>query len=527
LQIDHTTPQKTDQPSFLTLLAANLRIHQLWTHGSPAQPRVIVVGVSGGADSVALLHGLARLAAQDAKTRHWRLHVAHLDHSLRAGSALDAAFVEEQAAALGFPFHGSALAPGALNGGNLEQAARHARYEFLTRVALNVTPAGQVPIIVTAHHADDQAETLLLHLLRGAGLDGLGGMRWVTELNANSLAPSSGDARAVRLVRPLLNVLRVEIMAWLEAQQLEWRRDESNEDTHLIRNRLRRVIMPQLQAINPQLVSTLSRTAEVLAGDAERLRRLDREQLVALIVDPTATNLCAERVVLDAAGFGALDAASQRGLLRAALDILLPDLRDVTFERVESLRRRLAWNPATGGPHPLFRGVAWTLAAADCDSPQRLSLHRMDALPFAPISPHLGATWRPTPLQIPGQLQQGDWRLTGRVIDIQALPRDWRDATQPWRAFLDVDRAGSPLLATPASQPPGVRFAPLGMAGRHKHLGDFFTDHKVPVALRPGWPLVVERAMGEIFWVCGLQVGHAARISATTGRVLVLTWERE
>jgi tRNA(Ile)-lysidine synthase len=507
-------------------VAENRARHGLWPAGDREHPCTLVIGVSGGADSVALLHALARLA----QSANWRLYVAHLDHNLRPESAADAAFVARQARVLGLPFHGERLEPNALAGDNLEAAARRARYGFLIRVALNVTPPGQVPVILTAHHADDQAETVLLHLIRGAGLDGLGGMAWLTELTTVTFAPEDARAAAVprmKLARPLLNVTRGEIRAWLTDQEIEWREDATNQDASLVRNRLRHFVLPQLESINPQVVRALGRTADLLADEAARLQRLDRAELDALLLEPSANGTEDEaivRVVLDVSGYSQLDEATQRGVLRAALAMLLPGRRDLTFGHVEGVRAAVAEGAPGGGPHPLIHDVAWTLAGASAVAPARLSLHRLDAPPFSPGGPHLGAGWETTDIVAPGETRCGRWTLAAHFLDRSGLPEDWRSGSQPWRAFLDAARASRPALAAAGSLPPGARFAPLGMAGRRKQLGDFFTDRKIPVSLRPGWPLIIDRTTGEILWVCGLQPGERAKIDDRTRRVLALAW---
>lgn len=526
-RIDSQTNRKrTPSVDLPARVAENRERYDLWPAGDREHPTDLVIGVSGGADSMALLHALARLIP----STNWRLHIVHLDHNLRPESAVDAASVARLARILGFPFHSKRLKPNELAAGNQEAAARHARYSFLVQVALNVTPPGQVPVILTAHHADDQAETVLLHLIRGAGLDGLGGMSWVTELATVAFAPA--DARvsavpAVRLARPLLNVERSEIQAWLTGQGLEWREDATNQDTGLARNRLRHVILPELEAINPQVVRALGRTVEVLAAEAARLQRLDRVALESLLLEPLAipeTGDGLERVVLDVSSYPQLEEAAQRGVVRAALALLLPGRRDVTFDHVEAVRMAVITDAPSGGPHPFVRDVAWTLAGATADVPRRLSLHRMDALPFALDGPRLDADWETTDIVAPSEIRRGGWTLTARLLDRSELPQDWCKGSDPWRSFLDADRAGRPALVAAGSLPCGVRFAPLGMAGRHKQLGDFFTDRKTPVSLRPGWPLVVDRTTGEILWVCGLQPGEQAKIDNRTRQVLALTW---
>ena len=196
----------------LAALAAAQDQHQLFAQ----RPAAVVVGVSGGADSVCLLHALAALAAPWSLT----LHVAHVNHALRPSADRDAAFVGSLAQRLGLPFHSLTLAPGELDRqpGGREAAGRAARQRFLHATAINVTPPGQVPHVALAHHADDQAETVLLRLVQGAGLAGLGGMRPVTSFQqpgapADALVLPMGDiAPAIALAETLRSSgLRVQL----------------------------------------------------------------------------------------------------------------------------------------------------------------------------------------------------------------------------------------------------------------------------------------------------------------------------
>ena len=220
--------------------------------GSPAAGDVVLVGLSGGADSVALLDALVLLR----RRRRFAVEAAHLDHGLRAGSSEDAAFCRRLCRDLGVPLHvaqADVRARSARERGGVEQAARRERYAFLRRVQRET---GAV-LIAVAHTRDDQAETLLLHLLRGAGTTGLGGMR----------------GRAGTLVRPLLGVSRREVLAHLGERGIEWREDPSNDDLSLLRNRVRHELLPYLEArFNPALRETLARTAGLLAEEAAHLR---------------------------------------------------------------------------------------------------------------------------------------------------------------------------------------------------------------------------------------------------------------
>lgn len=498
----------------LAALAAAQEQHQLFAQ----RPAAVVVGVSGGADSVCLLHALAALAAPWSLT----LHVAHVNHALRPSADRDAAFVSCLAQRLGLPFHSLTLAPGELDRqpGGREAAGRAARQRFLHATAINVTPPGQVPHVALAHHADDQAETMLLRLVQGAGLAGLGGMRPVTSFQQPG-APA--DAPPVRVVRPLLYAPRAMLRAYLARQQAAWCEDPTNADAAIPRNRLRHVVLPELALLNPAVSAVLARTAELLAGEGERLARLDAALLAQLSLAPAD----AARVLLDLAGLRDLAAAEQRGVLRQALLHLAAPRTDtsraVDFAAVDGLVAALAAVTGATGPHPIAAGLAWSVAGG----PRlQLSLHRAAELPFPPRHPYLDAAWREQtgrqPVSLGAPIAAGMWQLTCVRLPAAELPPGWERNPDPWRACLDADAAGAPCLTTPA---PGMRCAPLGMAGRTRALGDLFTDHKTPVSLRPGWPVVVDSRSGTVLWVCGLQPMHAARITPATATALCLQWE--
>lgn len=506
--------KRQPDPLLAALLAAQQH-HQFFPQPAGAP---IVVAVSGGADSVCLLHALHTLAPA------WdlHLHVAHIDHALRAGSAGDARFVAALAATLGLPYHATILNPQALTAdrAGLEAAARQARYQFLHTIALSVTPAGQIPRVAVAHHADDQAETLLMRLLQGSGLRGLGGMRPLVALPA----PTHPSEPAVVLVRPLLGVRRAEILAYLERHHLAWRQDETNLDSRFVRNRVRHQIMPLLEELNPNLTATLARTAALLAAEAERATALDLTQVHALVTEP----ISADRIVLDLARWRALSLASRRGTLRAALETFgLPE-RAIHFDLIETLIDHISPHPLTrsptpppsSGPHPLIGEFAWSIMGTTREQPARLSLHRAQALPIAVDHPLL-----PSPDQLPvpidGNLIVGDWVLHTRVLAPAELPADWRHNQDPWRLFADAGAVGDPVLATPQ---PGQSLEPLGMAGHHKQVADLFTDRKTPPAVRAGWPLLVDRTTGRVLWVCGSQPSEQVRITSQTRQVVCFWW---
>ncbi len=302
--------------------------------GMPLQGGTLVVGLSGGADSVALVDALASLR----RRRGFRLVAAHLDHGLRPGSAEDAAFCAALCARLDVPFRtGTAdvRARAERERGGLEQAARRERYTFLRRVKDEEAAAA----IAVAHTRDDQAETLLLRLLRGAGATGLGGMR-----------PRNGD-----VVRPLLAVSRQEVLAHLRERGLAWREDPSNADPAHRRNRVRHELLPYLEArFNPGIRAALARTASLLADEAAHVRA-EAEALVARIAREEDGALALRRATLAEAPAAVARAAIRQALLRCGG---LAQVGALHVERILQLARAKAPSgrrlPLPGGREARF-----------------------------------------------------------------------------------------------------------------------------------------------------------------------------
>jgi tRNA(Ile)-lysidine synthase len=278
-------------------LAADRAARALAAAGAPARGDGLAVAVSGGADSMALLHALRTLAGP----RGWRLEVVTVDHGLRPGSPADAAFVVDHAKALGIGAHRVTIATAELEaagGAGPEGAARTARYRALAEAAV----AAGCRFVATGHTLDDQAETVLLQLLRGTGPDGLGGM-------------------AVRdgwLLRPLLGVRRAQTRACCGALDLAWREDESNQDQRLLRNAVRLRVLPLLEELRPGSTRTLARTAELARRERDWLDPVVAVALDGVRADPAAGALASEEVALRAEALAALPLALGRRVVRAA-----------------------------------------------------------------------------------------------------------------------------------------------------------------------------------------------------------------
>ncbi len=297
----------------------------------------VVVATSGGADSMALLHGVVELAEVDRLSVE--VIIAHLDHGLRGEQGRqDARWVAAQAAALrcraeiGFAdVRGRASAAG----DNLEQAARRARYEFLRAAA----EKHRAHYVLTGHTMSDQAETMLMRLLRGGGTEGLGGIRPLRRLEASS-PESSTD---VQLARPLLGwAQRTDTENYCRAQGVEFRNDAMNEDEDFARVRVRRKLIPLMETFNPRVVETLARTAGILREDADALR----EEATKLIVLACAARE-GEESWLRVAPLAEASRALRRNALRQWLRCERGDLRRLESVHIAAIERLL--NDGRGG----------------------------------------------------------------------------------------------------------------------------------------------------------------------------------
>ncbi|MYH63474.1 MAG: tRNA lysidine(34) synthetase TilS [Caldilineaceae bacterium SB0675_bin_29] len=502
----------------------------------------VVVAVSGGADSMALLHLLMRLRSD------WNLDlvVAHLDHNIRPESADDATFVGEMARYWNLPFETTRLACGALTRkGNMEANARNLRYKFLAQVATKRQVDGSPVDVAVAHTANDQAETVLMNLIRGSGVHGLAGMRAVRPLLLQD-EPVPG----VRVVRPLLDVSRSEIIEYLWEHGIAWREDPSNQDRTLVRNRVRHEILPRLKELNPEVIASLCRTASVMRGEVKRIERYTRQALDAtrrgshgeetadspMALPPTPGETfrnATSRQVFDLRAFRSLSPADQRESLRTSARALGSPLTELGFDTVERLRRSLCDENRSGGPYSWFADVMLTRTQ------DAFSLHHRDATPILPDHPHLDGIWRAThptiELSETGEIVVDRWTLRCKVLNRQHLRQDWADSLgvspwtrtaqgesrlSSWEAFIDADSVEQLSLTSPR---PGQRFEPLGLGGHGKALADYFTDCKVPRFLRAGWPILVD---GErVVWVGGHQIAHNVPITPRSRRVFHLFWE--
>lgn len=444
----------------------------------------LLVGVSGGPDSLCLLDCLCTL--------NYNLIVAHFDHHLRSGSNIDARFVEKEARMRGLPYisgEGDVTAFAEEQSLSIEEAARFLRYHFLFGEARRM----QAQAVAVAHHADDQVETTLMHLLRGAGLAGLRGMRWRSIV-------AEWDVE-IPLVRPMLGIWRTEIMAYCLEHQLSPVEDASNQDTTFFRNRLRHELIPYLETFNPKIRHSLLRTAEVLAGDEEIIETVLNQgwcENLHLVGDGYLT--------FDGHWLAGLMPGLKRAWLRKAVYSLVPGLRDLDLAAVE-------------------RGCAFLVdeTARRCGLPGGLTLTREGGLVYL--------------LRWNASLPVGQWpQMEHEGVSVEkdgliSISRAWVLDVQrvnaycepviddPFSATLDLDATGFPLMMR--VRQPGDRFRPMGMGGKSQKLADFFINNRVPQRARAGWPLLCNAA-DEIIWIPGFRPAHAARIRPNTQRSVIV-----
>jgi len=448
--------------------------------------------VSGGPDSVALLHILKALSNK----YRLRLAVAHVNHRLRGtDSDGDAAFVASLAEQMAVPcYQHDADVDGYRRRHrlSLETAARQVRYGFF----LGIAREKGFDRIATGHHSDDNAELMLMDVFRGSGAKGLSGI------------PPIRDG----IIRPLISVSREEIDRYLISKGITARVDKSNSDVRHLRNRIRHELLPVLKSsYSPGISKTLNRLAEIMGAE---------ERWIETLVDPVFDRIATRsddpnRLFLSVPGLKGQHRALRRRLVRKGIASVKRNLRRITFTHVDLVLGLLD------------RGSAYR----SLDLPDRIRVTRTDEfLVFSQESQPLRLTKGIREAQESRRSlsyayclsEAGKLYITeiNRYISFRLLQvSDLPDPFPPgqWTAFFDMETVGFPL--TVRSILPGDRFTPLGMAGRQK-VSRFMANRKIPKPDRGRYPLVVDRS-GRIVWVAGQRIHEECRIRPSTQTVLM------
>jgi len=427
----------------------------------------VAVAVSGGPDSVCLLHALVELAP----TLEITLSVAHLNHQLRAAeSDEDESFVARLAATLNLPFHRTAATLPTAE--NLEQAARNARRAFFAQL-----PADRIAL---GHTRDDQAETVLFRLLRGAGLRGLAGIHPVTST----------------YVRPLIDTPRAQVLDFLHSRAIPHREDSSNRDPRFARNRIRASLLPQLaRDWNPRIAESLSQLAH-LAHDEELWWQTHLNEIAPAILHARAGG-----IEIQASALSQLPPAVARRLLRRAITEVKGDLRSVEYPHIERILE-LAAHPAGNGRLRL----------------PGLDIRRsFDWIRLASAAPR--QDFAATPLSIPGVYPVSP----STALHLEVAPRS---STSPKDATLkaaELSLRRLPPVLELRGWKPGDHYRPEGQA-RDQKIKEMFQMERVPSWLRSSWPIV--SSGDQIVW--SRTFGAAAEFAASREPGPVLrVWEGE
>ena len=429
----------------------------------------ILAAVSGGLDSMTLLHVLHSLAGK----WRWKIVVAHFNHQLRGRSSdADEKLVRKTAVNLGLPFVAACADVkqfAQVSKISVEMAARKLRHEFFARVASE----RKISTVALAHHADDQVELFFLRVLRGAGGEGLAGMKW--------RSPSPVNLK-VRLVRPLLGCSKTEILAYARGNKISFREDATNVSNDYLRNRIRNELLPLLRGHYQRgLARSVLRLMEIVGAEAEAVGQL------------TENWSKLRRPV-----FGKLPVAIQRRVLQAQLTRLAvsPD-----FELVESLRQAPGVAVSTGPNLSVARDVAGGIVIKK-------------SLPAA------GFNAKQLALNLTGRA--GDAQFDGVVLSWRLGANRQKVQLKSGREFFDADAIGGRF--TLRHWRPGDRFQPIGLPAAVK-LQDLFTNAKIPRDRRRDL-IVAAAAAGEIFWVEGLRISENFKLTAETRCRLVWCWRR-
>ncbi|MCY4528295.1 MAG: tRNA lysidine(34) synthetase TilS [Chloroflexi bacterium] len=452
----------------------------------------LVIAVSGGPDSLAMLYALHSLREELGLA----LQVAHLDHRLRGeDSTADAEFVAQTCAKLGIDCTVESEDVPAFQREHrmsLEEAAREVRYRFLARVSER---AG-ADAVALGHTSDDQVETVLMNVIRGSGLRGLRGMMSTSKRKIGGID--------VTLFRPLLNLAKLDTIANCEALALNPRIDESNLSTEMTRNKVRLELLPLLRQLNPALgkaVLRLSRNAEDALG----------------VVDKAVDAAWAE-VMTDEGGvfridrekFRAVDTAVRTHLVMRVLSQFKGDVKGIERVHIEDVTRAVLDSPGTRLHLP--EGL-------------RLAVEQQSAVIFAGDDAATTGSLVASPLAVPGTTAVGGWRITTERIETSSANCPCNEGEPSHDRF--VERFGCAVEGASLavrSRVPGDRFQPLGMAGTKK-LKDFMIDEKIPNSQRDSVPLIVTSK--GIAWVVGWRIAEWAKVKDDESECLQITVERD
>lgn len=504
--------------------------------GQVAAP--VILMVSGGTDSMALLHmavtepldlgdgvGLARIAKE-------RLHVLHVNHLLRGEDAdADQHFVQETCDSLGVPCTALRVDVAKLaqeRDGNVEDVGRRVRYDAARELAQKLcTEQGvsrQKAKILTAHTADDRAETFMMNVMRGSGMSGL----------------ASIPRHRGLIYRPLLNYTHDQLKDWLKARDLDWHEDATNTDIHYLRAYMRHNVLPLLKARNPMLVQTVCKIADLMADEDDYLEGKAARKLRQITLRKSESSL-----VLDALKLSSTDVVIARRVVRIVARQLIPEAWlefrhvDAVLEAVSAgvgvanLPQNLEARVRLGTVTFSFTGAARSAAVAGSAGTAGAAGTAGPAGGNEPAGTTPAAATFGEHLAVPGTLELADGRvLSARILPVEhgfdvvsyatAHSQEWlgESVLLDARACgVDPVHGGSLWVSGPEA---GDTMQPLGMHGQSKKISDLLGEAGVPVESRSMMPIVRTNIRGHVVWVAGIRPDERVKCTQDTKQLLEL-----
>lgn len=447
--------------------------------------KVVLAAFSGGADSLSLVVLLHRAG--------FSVVAAHFNHHLRTGADQDELEAGLIARKLGIPFmSGGGDVPEYIRENHLsvEEGARQLRYRWL----LDTAKMKGAQALAVGHTADDQVETVLMHLLRGAGMDGLAGMP-----DRQTLPIWGTD---IPVVRPLLSYWRDETESLCKESGLVPLQDDSNASTIYFRNRIRHELIPFLRTYNAKVKNHILQTASILAEEQTILSDVKNKAWDTCFIEQRDSYIC-----LDLDCILSQQEGLRRAVLRQAIAILSPGIRDVDFQLTARMSE-FVQNPTRSGEMSLTANL-WIQRTND-----RVSL--WNGKPGLIISHPQLESGDIVKIPEPGIYSLRGWELDIVEDDLQSAWNSIRSGKHTNRVWLDYEKLQFPLEVRGGIA--GERLHPFGLKGKSQKLSDYYTNHKVPRQARGNWPLVISG--DNVVWVVGLGIGEGAAITPKTKRVL-------
>ena len=499
--------------------------------GQVATP--VILMVSGGADSMALLHmavteplnlgdgaGLTRIAKE-------RLHVLHVNHLLRGADAdADQHFVQATCDSLGISCTVLRVDVARLaqeRDGNVEDVGRRVRYDAARELAQKLcTEQGvsrQKAKILTAHTADDRAETFMMNVMRGSGMSGL----------------ASIPRHRGLIYRPLLDYTHDQLKDWLKARDLDWHEDATNTDTHYLRAYMRHNVLPLLKARNPMLVQTVCKIADLMADEDDYLEGKAARKLRQITLRKSESSL-----VLDALKLSSTDVVIARRVVRIVARQLIPEAW-LEFRHVDAVLEAVAAGVGVANlPQNLearvrlgtvtfsFTGAARSAGTAGAAGAGGVAAASNEPAGRTPAAPTFGEH-----LAVPGTLELADGRvLSARILPVEhgfdvvsyatAHSQEWLGESVLLDASacgVDPVHGGSLWVSGPEA---GDTMQPLGMHGQSKKISDLLGEAGVPVESRSMMPIVRTNIRGHVVWVAGIRPDERVKCTQDTKQLLEL-----